>query len=52
MRNQQKERLEMTHIIKIEGREEIPDHCTKVGETFGEGIPEGQLAEVLKDGLS
>ena len=44
-----KERLEMTHIIKIEGREEIPDFCYKAGETLAENRPAGRLAEVLND---
>ena len=39
----------MTHIIKIEGREEIPDFCYKAGETLAENRPAGHLAEVLND---
>ena len=49
MINQQRKEIQMAYIINIYDREEIPDHCTKVGETFCEGIPEGHLAEVLND---
>ena len=42
-------RLEMTHIIKIESREEIPDFCYKAGETLAENRPAGRLAELLSN---